>query len=303
MKIAITGAAGFIGRNLARRLVERGHRVYSLVRPGQTTDMAGQVIPLDLHSRDKLSDFFSRYPVDGVVHLAAHLSRDRGEQEFIQHLERNITPSLNLALALPTNLQFACFVGSCEEYGNGETPFREDQAPRVISPYGWSKVAIFEGFRLIANSKKIPWFWLRPFLTFGPSQKSQALIPHLIQKCLNNEDIDLTLGEQTRDFIYIDDLVAQMTLALENQTRLRGEILNLCTGQPRTIRAVAEEIHRLTGSRGHLRFGALPYRTPEAMNFYGSTTKYTNLFGEFKFTPWTESLEMTIAVAAKDTGT
>ena len=138
---------------------------------------------------------------------------------------------------------------------------------------------------------------MRPFLIFGPQQVSDGLIPSVVRACTNNEEVLLTPGDQTRDFIFIDDLCQMILRILKNPALARGKVYNLCSGVPRNVKEVATAIQKIVG-RGELRFGALPYRTNEKMHFYGSTERYSQDFKRFDHTDFVVALEKTIRVAS-----
>ena len=138
-----------------------------------------------------------------------------------------------------------------------------------------------------------PVCWVRPFLTFGPGQRPGLFVPDVIRACLDGTPLELTAGEQTRDFIPVDDVCGMVLRMLAAPDRARGETINLCSGRPRTIRSVAETIRTLVG-RGDLRFGSLPYRADEAMRFFGSTAKYDRLFGRWEASDFDAAMAATI---------
>jgi nucleoside-diphosphate-sugar epimerase len=190
-------------------------------------------------------------------------------------------------------LDFAIFVGSCEEYGNGKPPFIETQEPIVFSPYGWGKIASYQAIKLICTERKINYCWIRPFLTFGPQQSSKSIIPSVILSCLKNENIALTPGEQTRDFIYVEDICEMFRILIKNHKTTNNEIFNLCSGIPRTISSVTHLIQNKIGT-GKLLFGKVPYRPNEAMSFYGSNTKFNKYFGEVPLHDFESAIDLTI---------
>lgn len=255
----------------------------------------------DCSDRDFVSTTLAKTCPEFVVHLAGFTAPGRNPDDFERHMADNILPALVVARALPVSVRLAIFFGSCEEYGNGPAPFREDQVPVCFSPYGWAKSAAREGVLLTGRLVDRPVCWVRPFLTFGPGQRPGLFVPDVIAACLQSRAINLTAGAQTRDFIAVADLCGMVGRMLRTPELARGQTINLCSGQPRTIRSVGDAIRGLVG-RGELRWGTLPYRADEAMQFYGSTANYDRLFGRYPITDFDRALADTVSAAAAAAG-
>jgi nucleoside-diphosphate-sugar epimerase len=228
-----------------------------------------------------------------VVHLASRTTPGRDLGDFEQQVAATVLPAITVARSLPASTRLAIFFGSCEEYGNTAPPFREDGPTMSFSPYGWAKNTTREAVLLVARTLGRPVCWVRPFLTFGPGQGSGLFVPDVIRACVRNQRLDLTTGEQTRDFIAVKDVCGMVQQILQHPDRADGKVVNLCSGQPRTIRSVGDAIRRLVG-RGDLCWGALPYRTAEAMEFYGSTDTFDRVFGHYPLTDFDHALAETI---------
>jgi UDP-glucose 4-epimerase len=291
-RVLLTGGSGFVASHLGPWLRDRGYDVQFLVR----TKLGGATIRQHVVSFQDVaaleSSFASLQP-DFVIHLAALAQPGREVDAIASQMENTVLPSINVAKAVPTNIKLLLSFGSCEEYGNGPTPFLENQKSVCFSPYGWGKISAHYATTLVADSRGVPWSWARPFLLFGPGQKSKQLVPTLIEGCLADKTIPLTAGEQTRDFIYIDDLCARITAILENPKNAVRETFNLASGIARSIREVATTIRDTVG-KGNLDFGALPYRAQEAMSFYASTKKFDNRFGRLPTTPFVDAISTTV---------
>jgi nucleoside-diphosphate-sugar epimerase len=114
---------------------------------------------------------------------------------------------------------------------------------------------------------------------FGPGDSAAKFTTHVIRRCIEQaQKLELTPGEQQRDFIYIDDVVSAYSTILDNLQRLEYfEALPLGSGQAVTIRKFVETVCRLTGSRTQPEFGAIPYRDNEAMFCQADTTRLRSL--------------------------
>ena len=299
-KILLTGATGFIGKHLRALLTVNGFEVHATYREDRDhRDNFGHWHGCDLASPSDLSKIFTNLKPDFVLHMASHTRPGRDINDFERQWKDTISTTINVARHLPQSVKLSLFFGSFDEYGNARPPFLEDQAKDCLSVYGWGKIAAFQAATWIARERDLPICWIRPSLAFGPLQGADRMIPSVIRSCLMNQSIPLTEGAQTRDFIYVKDICSRILRILRNPDRASGQTLNLCSGIPRTVKSVALAIQRLAGG-GELLFGALPYRSREAMDFYGSEVKYNSLFGKTELMPFEYALEETVESYRKE---
>ncbi|MBI2851695.1 MAG: SDR family NAD(P)-dependent oxidoreductase [Chloroflexi bacterium] len=284
-RVLVTGVSGFIGSHLARRLLREGARVHGLVRESSGLWRLQDVRErLELHYAD-LTDFESVSRVVHQVkplkifHLAARVDVSRTLALVDEMVEVNVKGTLNL-VQVTAEAGCDCFVntGTSEEYGDNPVPFREDQVPNPVSPYSASKAASTMFCRMLHKTMGVPVVTLRPFLTYGPGQESDMLIPSLIRKALKGEALEMTEGKQTREFNYVSDVVDGFVRA-SICPQAAGEIINIGNGQEYRIRDVVELVLQLTQSKMTPQFGALSYRPGEAWHFYCDNTKAKQLLG------------------------
>jgi GDP-4-dehydro-6-deoxy-D-mannose reductase len=292
LKILITGINGFIGKHLASYLSSNGYEVYGISRSGsENSTFPTEVMPMS--DVLKLSNFLQETNPDFIIHLAARAKPGRDLSEFEYQYEDTVRSTLNLARAIPLSVKLSLFVGSCEEYGNTPPPFKEETPVQCTSPYGWGKISAFYGVHMIARNRGFKMTWLRPFLTFGPGQESGPLVPTVINKALAGEQIFLTPAEQTRDLIYIKDLCNMFNVILQRPKLAEGQIFNLCSGEPRTVKDIVNTVLNEIGS-GKAEFGAINYRSDEAMQFFGDPTKFNKVFGKLPLTDFSKAIQETI---------
>jgi nucleoside-diphosphate-sugar epimerase len=136
-----------------------------------------------------------------------------------------------------------------------------------VSPYSAAKVAATAFVRMLCTSFGLRAVVVRPFLTYGPGQSENQLIPALIRSALAGKDFPMTAGEQTREFNYITDIVEGLLLAA-SASNVEGLVLNLGCGEPQRIRDVATLVLAQMGNPVALELGKLPYRPGETWEFY-----------------------------------
>ncbi|MHB2018506.1 MAG: NAD-dependent epimerase/dehydratase family protein, partial [Candidatus Xenobia bacterium] len=217
-----------------------------------------------------------------VVHLAASTDRRREAEVWPHLLESNVRVTMNLAMALPEGVSML-HTGTLEEYGSGPAPFVETQQASPLSPYAASKAAA-AAFCTMAGGTHV-----RLGLVYGPGQSDRYFIPQLLDATTRQQELEMTGGEQQRDFIYIDDVVEGL-LRLEG---VRGEYVNLCTGDGRRLRDVVGVVEQVLRRRCPVKLGALPYRKGEVFVAVGSVAKLRELTGwtpQFRLEAGLESL-------------
>jgi nucleoside-diphosphate-sugar epimerase len=231
-----------------------------------------------------------------VFHLAA--ARDvRREADLMDFMiDTNIKGTLNLLRAIiDDNIPIEYFfnTGTCEEYGNGTTPFIESNRETPVSPYSASKVATTYFCSMLFRTHNIPIVTIRPFLTYGPCQDPDMFIPSLIIHCLRGIDFPMTEGNQTREFNYVDDIIEGYVLG-SNCHGIAGEIINIGNGVEYKVKDIAEKIVEMMGGHINLNLGAIPTRRGEAEHFYCNNQKAKTLLGWSPIINLEEGLRRTI---------
>jgi len=299
-RVLVTGISGFIGSHLARRLIKEGAEVHGLARHSSNVcrlkDISDEIIIhyADIRDLPTLKTAVAAIKPRKIFHLAACVDPGRSLELIGQMLDVNLCGTLNLLQALNgTNCD--CFIntGASEEYGNNTAPFREDQLPNPISPYSASKASATIFCQMLYRTCSTPIVTLRPFLTYGPGQRGGMLIPSLIRKTIAGEKFQMTKGEQTRDFNYVDDVVDAYVKASVTP-RAIGEIINIGSGLEYKVIDVVEKVLRLMKSPLKPLPGALDYRPAEVWHFFCDNTKAKKILGWKPSTNLEDGLKNTI---------
>ena len=166
-------------------------------------------------------------------------------------------------------------IGSSDEYGNAPAPQHENLREKPISPYSLAKVASSHFLQMLYRTENFPAVTLRLFLTYGPGQDTGRFLPQIIRGCLSDITFPTSAGEQFRDFCYVDDTVCAILQALDSSEG-EGEVFNVASGIPISIREIIEKVRNITGS-GKPIYGKVPYRPGENMELYASISKAKNI--------------------------
>ena len=272
--VLITGATGFIGSHLARKLLDANCKVSVFIRPSSDLWRIQDIIDqLDVHHGDlnRFDPNELQSKLSGVrilYHLGAH-GVNPSVRDIPTMMETNIQGTLRL-LRLARDLKIDRFVycGSCSEYGSGNS-LSESDALKPIDEYGISKSSAWILVNMFYHKHGLPVVSLRPFTPYGPFELAYRLVPHTILSVLNKEDIKLTGGKQTRDFIFIEDVVGAFLMAGIKE-EIIGDTFNVCSGKAVSIKEVVLTITQLMNSPVKPLFGAQPYRESELWTSSGN---------------------------------
>lgn len=257
-RVAVTGAAGFIGRRLVARLAAEGVAVLALDRVPPPAPPGGRAVAADLAAWAWPDDWRAGPPF-ALVHLAWDLA-ERGSWSAQAQQVRTLAVLLE---RLPAVCARVVGLGSAEEYGRRGGVLREEDAPvGPLSAYGWAKRAAGELALAWAQAGARQLAWLRPFVVYGPGQAGDMVVPYALRQARAGRAAEFTDGRQRRDFVHVDDVVAALLCALR---RPDGAPLccNLGTGAPVPVREVLEGIAARCGAAALFRYGARPRRPGE----------------------------------------
>jgi len=256
VKILITGGAGFIGSHIAEHFKDDEVIVYDNLRTGFKKNIENlnvKFVKASVTDYKTLNKWMKG--MDYVFHLAALISVPESLLKPVETEEINTQGTLNVLKSARVNkVKKVIYSSSAAVYGdNPILPKKEDMLPEPKSPYAVSKLSGEYYCRIYSEQFNLPTAVLRYFNVFGPRQdpNSQyaAVIPIFIKRALKNEDIIIFGdGEQTRDFIYVKEVVKANILAMEKGDK----IYNVASGGKITINELAEKIIKLTNSKSKI---------------------------------------------------
>jgi UDP-glucose 4-epimerase len=255
-KVVITGGAGFIGAHLAKKLApDNSVIILDNLATGKKGNIAGLLggnvtfVNGSINDLPLLRRFFKG--IDFVFHLAAIASVPRSVEEPVVCHEVNATGTLNVLLAArDSGVKKVVFASSCAVYGDRHTPpIKEEMAPHPQSPYAVTKLAGEYYCQAFQEVYGLTTVCLRYFNVYGPGQDPNsayaAVVPKFIQRIAEGKPlVILGDGEQTRDFVFVKDVVQANILAAQSDA---SGIFNIGSGRGITMGGLAKLIIRLMG--------------------------------------------------------
>jgi UDP-glucose 4-epimerase len=255
MRTLITGGAGFLGSALANRLVREGHTV--LVLDDLTAGDARQLDPAVLLTRGDVRDVPKLWSllqqVDCVYHLAARVRVPESIYYPRDYNEVNVGGTVAVMEAMrDTGVRRVVFTSSAALYGEqAQQPIQESQPPSPNSPYGVSKIAAEYYVSTLGALYEIETVSLRIFNAYGPGQDLPPSHPPVIPQLLRQAQTGGSLvifgdGMQTRDFVYVQDVVDALLLAATVAGANRA-VINIGSGRGVSINDLAQMVRNVTG--------------------------------------------------------
>jgi nucleoside-diphosphate-sugar epimerase len=306
-KYLITGGAGFIGSNIAERLVAAGHfvRILDNFVSGRESNLAFakglsaeqyELIRGDI--RDKAACDKACRGMDYVLHQAALRSVPKSLKEPESYNDVNIGGTLNmLQAASAQKVKRFVLASSSSVYGDVDRfPEKEDFYPKLISPYALSKLAGEYYCRIYSEFFGIETVALRYFNVFGPKQalddEYAVVIPKFIHCIMHDEEPPIFgTGKQSRDFTYIDNVVNANILAATTPG-IKHDVFNVANGKDNTVLQIVESLNRIFGKKIKPRF--LPARAGDVFRTQADISRIRRSLGFRPVVGFEEGLKKTV---------
>ena len=269
--VLVTGALGFLGQPLVRALVAEGAHVHGVARRPPATSLGATWSVLDVTDGAALRAALEQVKPQVVFHLTTAGSGARDLALVRQTVRDDLVASVEmLSAAVDGGVGRLVITGSMEEpdVTKGEVP---------SSPYAAAKWAATGYARMFAALYGLEVVILKPFMTYGPGQRPEKLLPYVIRTLLDGRTPELGSGTRPVDWVYLDDMIDAFMRA-GTAPAVSGETIELGSGTLTPVREVVELVSQLMGATLEPRFGAIEDRSLEVVRA-AETDRATALLG------------------------
>ena len=246
MKVLVTGGLGFLGKYVSRALINEGHQVHLLVRQASNGDLS-QATPVFFDGLDPRPAVLASGPYGAIVNLATSYGRDRDHFKVAQS-----------NVIMPLLLREVASRVQCGHWVEAGSFYTEAPPTGPLASYTQSKQLLQAWLERHAESEAIPTTVAHLYHLYGPGDRADKFIPTIIQQCMRGTPIDLTHGNQVRDFVFVEDaaaIIADLTVGPTPSGWFRKAPIG--TGVGTSIRSLVRIINDACGGKSLLNFGAI----------------------------------------------
>jgi dTDP-6-deoxy-L-talose 4-dehydrogenase (NAD+) len=272
MKIAVTGATGFVGRHVVAELERHSISPVMVCLPSMElppTFARHTVVPIDLNDAPANAFDLMGQP-DVLIHLAWG---GLPNYKSVHHFEEELPAQYRFLKSLvESGLKNLPVTGTCFEYGMQSGPLHEQSEARPNNPYGFAKDTLRRQCEYLQQATPFNLTWARLFYLYGEGQAENSLLPQL-KRAVDDLEFKMSGGEQLRDYLLIAE-VAKYLISLAMTGRDNG-VVNVCSGKPISVRKLVEGWINENRWSIDLDLGHYPYPEYEPMAFWGDRDKLT----------------------------
>jgi nucleoside-diphosphate-sugar epimerase len=276
IKVALTGASGFIGRYVLAELAKYPVAVTAVTRDAaKLTNIRSDVCLVELDLANSQADDYDRLNrPDVLIHLAWE---GLPNYNSLHHFETELPIQYRfLKGIIQAGLPALLVTGTCFEYGMQSGALSEELTPLPNTPYAYAKDALRRQLEFLQIQHPFALTWARLFYMYGEGQPNTSLYPKLKEAVSHGDKVfNMSGGEQLRDYLPVNKVAAALVaLAL-----LREDIgvVNVCSGEPVSVRTLVESWLRENNWNIKLNLGYYPYPEYESMEFWGNSSKLSSL--------------------------
>lgn len=300
MKVLVTGATGFVGSCLARRLIQHGYDVHVFVRKDsdrwRIRDLQGRMQEHDVNLREAaaVQQAVSSIAPRIICHLATY-GGFASQRESADIFEVNFLGTVNLLRACEkTGFDLFINTGSSSEYGIKSGPMKEDDLLEPVGDYGVAKAAATLFCQSEYREKTLPILTLRLFSPYGPWDDPKRLVPYVIKSMLRGDAPSISTPEAVRDYVFIEDVI-DCYLELIQKPACPAPIFNIGSGHHYAVRDIVTRISTIAGATTAPLWGSVPCRRTESPCWMADRDKAARLLHWIPKTSLQSGLEQTVA--------
>lgn len=279
MKVAVTGASGFIGRHVLFKLSERLCEVTAITRKSE--NLSGFKSKIDIMEMDISLPLENAYELIGNPDILIHLAwNGLPNYKSLHHIETELPVQYRFLSGLvKSGLPNLVVAGTCFEYGMQSGALNEEFETRPTNPYGFAKDTLRCQLEYLKHEHPFNLTWARLFYIYGEGQSESSLFPQL-KKAVEKGDktFNMSGGEQLRDYLPVDE-IARYLVSLAMMEKDIG-VVNICSGNTISVRRLVEGWIKEHNWSIRLNFGYYPYPDYEPMNFWGDNSKFQKILRE-----------------------
>ena len=268
MKVAVTGASGFIGRHVFTVLVRQEVEIVAVTRDAERLkglSKSIQIVKMDI--AHPAPDCFKQM---GCPDVLIHLAWDGlPNYKSLHHFESELPRQYQfLKTLIEAGLPSLLVTGTCFEYGMQSGALSEELVPCPSNPYGYAKNSLRQQLEFLKSVKPFNLTWVRLFYMYGEGQPGTSLYPKLKEAVLRGDKVfNMSGGDQLRDYLPVTEIARQIVrLAMKV---VNAGIVNVCSGKPISVRRLVDQWLKDNGWGIKLNFGYYPYPDYEPMAFWG----------------------------------
>jgi len=270
-RILVTGATGFIGSHLTKRLVKKNFEVGIVKRRSSDIRRIKDLIDkvkvynLDLEDTESVINTISHFRPQVIFHLAAHYAVEHSLQELSSMTKTNVLGVINL-LEASRKFGIELFVNtsSCFVYKESKDKLKESDPLNPLNLYALTKIYTEQACTFYVEKYGLRVVTFRLFPPYGPFDHLRRLIPYTIKSFLEGREPRMTTGKQKWDFVYVDDVVeAYLRILFVYNLIKTHEIFNIGTGEAISIREIVLRIKEIMNTELEPKWNAIPHRKNE----------------------------------------
>ena len=274
MKVAVTGAGGYIGRHVVEALLSQGHEVVAVDFVHEGIDERAAIADVNLFSGE--ADMYDQLGrPDSVIHLAWKDGFVHNSNAHMDYLSSHYIFLRNLVDAGCKNISV---MGTMHEIGFYEGKIDENTPCNPLSQYGIAKNALRQALLTYTKDKDVNIFWLRAYYILGDDSKNNSIFAKILAAVdEGKKEFPFTTGKNQYDFIQVDELAEQIAKA-STQTEYTG-IINVCSGKPISLGERVEQFIKDNQLDITLKYGVFPERPYDSKIEYGDSTIIEKIMG------------------------